>query len=67
MKKQWKRLSGALVVMVVALAAFAPGGSMGLGAPWPAAAGRAALGPSGSQLGAADAARALSQESAPAQ
>jgi hypothetical protein len=67
MKKQWKRLSGALVVMVIALAAFAPGGSMGLGAPWPAAAGRAALGPSGSQLGAADAARALSQESAPAQ
>jgi subtilisin-like proprotein convertase family protein len=61
MKTHLKRLMGALVVVAVGLAAFAPAAPMVPGATQPGAAGRAAIGGNASQLSTAGAAAGLSR------
>ena len=70
MKTQWQRLIGALVVLAIGLAAFAPAGVTKPGASLSGAAGRPAVGPSAAlapgQLSVADAARGLNLAGQPA-
>jgi hypothetical protein len=67
MNQHWKRLSGALIVLVIAVAAFAPAGGMVSRAPRTGAAGPVAAGSSGMQLSVADAAQGLSRVGAAAE
>jgi hypothetical protein len=66
MQTHWKRLIGALVVLAIGVAAFAPASGMYRSASRPAAAGRMAASPLGSQLSTADAAAGLSRAGQPA-